>query len=401
MNIKAIKSKIISEAVLIFALAFSIYLIVSLIFKSDTIVSVDGYYHIAVSKFIKQYGFLKAFQWTQMSMWKLMYSDKDLLLHLIVLPLTYMTDKISLIDKWGVIILNVIYFTSFAYVLRKYVPPFAAAIMIVLCFLSPTYTNYLLLLRPAILALTLTILGLHFLNTKNKYGLLVVTFIFTLAHVSAFTIVFFAIACEYLRYQIKGEFCKDNIIYPVLGFLAGIIVHPNFPSNLLTIYINGFLTTFYAFEDQGLAFGSEMFSTSAKAMFMKNIVVFIYLGFMFWKMWIEKLKISFQSIFLVASAQVYLVLGLLSNRFWFMVIPLMTLAMASFLKDTAYNEENKAFHKTIRSYLLYTIIVLYIAFSLPISLDTVEQNIRNMESRNKSTEQIATWMKDNIPAGET
>jgi hypothetical protein len=398
---KITKPQIISFSIATAAVLFSVYIIVKLLSLTSTPISVDGYYHIAVTKFIKKYGFLKSFQWTQMSIWKFLYSDKDLLLHILILPVTWFTSKISLIDKWGIAIIDVIYLTAFVYILRKYVPAVMAALLLILCFISPTYTTYLLYLRPAVLALTFTILGLHFLIQKNKYGVFLVTFLYTLSHISAFTLVVFAVACEYLRKEFKNEVYKPNITYVILGFLFGLVVHPNFPANLITIYINGFLTPIYAFGDQGLAFGREMFSSEAKSVFFNNFIVLIFFGVMFWKAWIHKIKLSYTTIFFTIIAQFYLALALMSNRFWFMVVPLAALAMAAFLKDAFYSDKESLLGKKSGQAIVYFIMAVYLIAALPLNINKLKQKVKARQETNTANEQIAYWMKDNIPKGET
>lgn len=394
------KIKILLRTFLVLTAAYCVYYILSLITPSDTVISIDAYYHIAVTKFIKKYGFLKSFQWTQYSIWKVLYSDKDLLLHLIILPITYFTGKIALINKWGTAIINIIYFTVFACILRKYVHHILAGLLMLLCFTSPTYTTYLLYLRPAILALTFTILGIHFLTQKNKYAVFAVTFLFTLAHLSAFTLLGFAIISEVSRYILKKEFYGENIIYSFAGFLCGVLIHPNFPSNLITIYINGFLTPFYAFGEQGINFGKEMFSASAKSVLLNQIIVFIYFGVMFWKLWFDKVKISHAGFLFVVAAQFYFALGFTGNRFWFMAVPLATLAMAAFVKD-AFFEDNASPRYSQMNLTIYAIICFFLIGTLPIRADEMAKKVKRIEAGKKAAEQAAYWMKENIPRGET
>lgn len=393
------KKNILPDIVLAIVVIYCIYYVIGVLLASSTIISVDGYYHIAVSKFIKKYGFLKTFPWTQNSIWKVLYSDKDLLLHILVLPITYFTDKISLIDKWGVAVINALYFTVFAYVMRKYIPPILAAILILLCFYSPTYIRYLTYLRPAILALTFTMLGLHFISSKNNYGILVVTFLFTLAHISAFTIVIFALISEIIRYLREKEFYKQNIIYSCLGFLFGLAIHPNFPSNIVTIYINGFLTPFYAFEDQGLDFGSEMFSPNARAVFLNQLTVFIYFAVMFWKILIDKVKISHTGFLFILAAQFYFALSFTGNRFWFMAVALSTLALAVFIRD-AFFEGNPRPHHSSAAITAYIALSVFIIGVLPIRADEAIRKTKSTEASRIIIEQTALWMKENIPEGE-
>ncbi|MCX5782889.1 MAG: hypothetical protein NTW04_00345, partial [Elusimicrobia bacterium] len=88
----------------------------------------DGYYHLAVAGFIKKYGPLKNFTWTQMSVMRDFYSDKDFLFHVLIIPFISWTKDAVAGGKIAIIFFDTAFLAAMAYVLRKYLPGFLAGI---------------------------------------------------------------------------------------------------------------------------------------------------------------------------------------------------------------------------------------------------------------------------------
>ncbi|MBP7088781.1 MAG: hypothetical protein KBB01_05745, partial [Candidatus Omnitrophica bacterium] len=80
------RERIISGSILIL-LAFSFIIYFGAFqFTSPTFFGIDDYYHIAVANFIKNYGPKYEFRWAQLSTFKDLFSDKDFLFHILIIP---------------------------------------------------------------------------------------------------------------------------------------------------------------------------------------------------------------------------------------------------------------------------------------------------------------------------
>ena len=369
---------------------------------TPALLTVDAYYHAAVTGFIKDNGwFLRDFHWTQMSVMKNSYSDKDLLLHVLALPFAFLTSDPRWVAKAGAMVLGFSFLGAMACLFRRYLPPLLAIPALLSPFLSPLFTMYFSDFRPGTLAAIFTLLGVFFAADKKKWPLFTVGVFYSLAHLSSFTLIFFAVLAEAVRFARDREFCRQTILYAAAGVVAGLVIHPNFPANLLTIYINGFLTPVYALGGSNIGFAMELYSDSAKRALLGNLPVFVVFWGMLWAAWIYRPKVSFHTMVYAASANVYFVLALLSNRFWFPALPLAVLAAASFLKDLLDQLEAEPQRRVL---LTRVLLVSWFALALPLCL----HNANSMDSRIKyknnfslSYEKAAEWMRGNIPPGET
>ena len=363
-------------------------------FSTPVILDMDGYYHLAVAGFIKKYGFLHAFHWTQMSVMKLFYADKDLLFHVLIVPFTWFGGILA--AKCAAIFFGAVFLAALSYALWRLAGPGIAAALLALAFTSPIFTVYLLYLRPATLAGALTVLGLYFLINKKHYAVGIVTALYTLSHLSAFTMIFFALLCEALRRLVKKEFHQNNVSYAVAGMLVGLMIHPNFPANLFTIYLNGFLTPWRAIVGGNISFAQELYTMPAKDVFLDNFTVFAIFGAMLWVSLCKRLEISFATIFLTASAQVYFVLAMMSTRFWYPALPLALMALASYLRDLRQTDGAGRVYKTLFIAWLAVVVSL-----VPRGANHLRDSLQFKTGFTQTYEDAALWMRANIPAGET
>jgi len=369
---------------------------------TPALLTVDAYYHAAVTGFIKDNGwFLREFHWTQMSVMKNSYSDKDLLLHVLALPFTFFTSDPRWVAKCGSLLLGFSFVGVMAFLFRRYLSPLLAIPVLLSPFLSPLFTMYFSDFRPGTLAAIFTLLGIYFAAEKKKWPLFTIGVLYSLAHLSSFTLVFFAVLVEALRYVRDREFSRQVVSYAVVGVAVGLIIHPNFPANLLTIYINGFLTPVYALGGSNIGFAMELYSDSAKRALLGNLPVFMAFGGMLWAALCYRPKVSFHTVVYVACASIYFVLAMLSNRFWFPAIPLAMLAAASFMKDLLEQPEAD---ESRRLFLSRVMLAVWFVMALPLCW----HNAKSMDSRIKyknnfslSYEKAALWMSGNIPPGET
>jgi len=369
-------------------------------FLAPTLYGVDGYYHIGVTNFIKQFGFNYSFRWCQFSTFGYSFSDKDLLLHIFTLPFCWLSGDLIFAAKCAVILLDLLFLLTITLILKKYLPNFLIPPFLITIFLSPTFSVYFLYLRPATLASILTILGIYFLIKKQHFIVFFISSLYTLTHISFPMMAVFALICEFIRYEYKKEFFLKNVVFVILGIILGTLIHPNFPYNLLSFYLNGILVPFYSFSGKDIDFGRELYSITTKDAFLQNFMVFFTLGLIFWSALISRVKVSFATLVFLGCSSIYFALSFFSNRFWYLLNPLVVILAASFLRDWW---ETKKDIETIKRRIRFFLVVwagismgagFYCFDSL---LNTVNANI----SQNTHYENAAKWMKDNVPGGET
>jgi len=370
---------------------------------TPALLTVDGYYHAAVTQFIRDNGwFLDRFPWTQMSVMKEAYSDKDLLLHVLALPFTFVTSDPRWVAKFAAMLLGFSFLGTLLYLFRRFLSPLPTALALVSVFLSPLFVMYYSDFRPGTLASIFTLLGLYFAVERRKYPLFVVALLYSWAHLSAFTLVFFVVLCELIRFLRDREYDTRVVLYAIAGVVAGLVVHPNFPANLVTIYINGFLTPLYALGGSKIAFAMELYSVTSKTAFITNSVVFTAFWAMMWAAWIYRPRISLHTMVFGVAANLYYLLSLLSNRFWFPAVPLAIVTAAAFARDLSLRLDQTQPDK--KRNVARIAVVLWALMALPLTLACVKGLEARLKYKNEFSlkyERAAVWMSKNIPPGET
>ena len=90
--------------ILLVLISFSILLQ----FTSPNLYGVDGYYHVKVASLIKTNGLHYNFRWAKFSTFSNTFADKDLVLHLIILPFTYISN-IIIAGKWAAVFISFLF----------------------------------------------------------------------------------------------------------------------------------------------------------------------------------------------------------------------------------------------------------------------------------------------------
>lgn len=359
----------------------------------------DGYYHAAVARAIKESGPRHEFRWAQFSTFQNAFSDKDFLFHLLIVPFLFLSDNIVLAGKYAVLFYNALFLLAYIWVLRKYVPDFLVALLLLLLPLSATFSNYFLCLRSFTLANIFTVLGIYFLINKNWLKLFFLSILYPLAHISFYTVIIFALACEGIRYAMEKNFFRRNLYAALLGTILGCLIHPNNPNNWLSLHLNGFLVPLYTLTGVKLGFGSEFFPfTTSKALF-NNLALFISLNIILWGMFFTRIKFSFSTIVWWACFNAYLVLSFFSNRYWYVSTVLFFVFFAAYLKDWIGARDIKQLLPKV-SFFAGLYLALMLIFISPVAKETGEY-MRFYVRMNKHYENAARWMRKNIPAGET
>ncbi len=367
-------------------------------YASPVLYGVDSYYHIKLASLIKIHGFFRQFWWTKFSTFTNCFGDKDLTLHLISIPFTFL-DNFHHAAKWSTIFINILLLSAFIFVLRKYLPISLTAIFVFLPFLTPYFVFYYVKLRPATLVTIINILGVTFLIEKKWKIVALLSFIYPLSHISFPLMIFFAILCEIIRYLHHKEFFIRNISAVLLATSLGCIFHPHYPNNLLVFYFNAILVPILIFLHKKVYFGVELFPVNTKIILSMNFSTIMLFVITIWHKMICKLKLSFSTIFLFAITNVYILMSCISVRFLYPTNIFVIIFIASYLKDVLREGGFKISPKVFRVF-----VVLFVCFTIicgNITLVNFLDYALREATRNMHYELVGRWMKDNIPPDVT
>jgi hypothetical protein len=394
-----IKNFLLSNSAVICAAACLLFYFTYIQFISATFYDPDSYYHAAVTNFIKNSGFRYQFHWAQFSVFKDFFSDKDFLFHLLAVPCFYLTDNLVTAGKYATIFYNCLFIFVYAFILRRYLSDFLAALFLLLPALSSTFVAFFTQFRSVTLSNILTLLAIYFMTNKNLAGVFIISLLYPLAHISFFMLIPFVLICEIIRYAVNKEFSLRNLYTVLIGTLLGMFIHPNFPNNFLSFHLNGVLVPIYTITKVKMDFGGEFNSPLTNFAFINNFTVFFIFNFVLWVSLFAKKKWNFSTLVWLGCSNVYLALSFFSNRYWYPTNVLFYVFFAAYVRDITEGMEWK---RLFRRVSLFT--GLYLAANLvvfPMNLKNVDDYIYFFTVNNMQYEKAAEWMKRNIPAGET
>jgi hypothetical protein len=229
--------------------------------------------------------------------------------------------------------------------------------------------------------------------------LLVLSLLYPLTHISFFTLIVFAIVCEVLRYLYDKELFLKNIYAVAIGTAAGCVVHPNFPNNLFSTYLNGIVAPLSAMAGIDLGFAGEFRAYDTKLALIGNFAVFFTLFIIAWISFSARRRISLASAVWFAFTSIYLFLAFFSVRYWYQVNTLFFIFFASYVHDAVENEDWTKMLKGIN-----ISITLYLIITLVFLVPNVRRTAGFMEyfiGKNAHCERVGRWMARHIPPNQT
>ena len=185
----------------------------------------DTAYHAAVGRLIAQQGFLKSFPWTPMSWLADHYADKELLFHLLFVPvmgLGWITAAKVVGTLAGAAIL-----LSLLGILRAERVPFAAAWVVLPLLASSAFLYRFALVRPHLLSIALALVVLWAASRDRIRPLAIASFLYPWAYVAWYMPIVLVGFAEVAR-VLSGERPRWRpAAVAAAAIAAGLVLHPN------------------------------------------------------------------------------------------------------------------------------------------------------------------------------
>jgi hypothetical protein len=186
----------------------------------------DTAYHVAVGRLIRVHGILHAFPWTPFSWLADHYADKELLLHLLFVPLAnlnWITASKIAGTCLGAILLFVLYF-----ILRAEKIRLAGVWALLLLVASDVFVFRFSLVRPHLMSIPLALLLLWAAMRGRLVLLGVVSAIYPWAYVAFWQIpLLLLFSVEAARLLSGNGVCWKSVLVVLGGVLIGLVLHPN------------------------------------------------------------------------------------------------------------------------------------------------------------------------------
>lgn len=389
--------KILAIAVLLFGIA-SISIVQ---FWTPTLFGADGYLHIRMAEFIKDYGLKYDFHWARYSTFANNFADKDLLYHILLIPFVKFSGNIFFGAKLSAIFFGSVFLIIFFIILRRYsikplIPLFLLALLI-----SDRFFSLFCWPRQMILVIGLTILGIHFLIKEKYWPVFIITVIYCLAHVSGPYMFLYAVLTEFTRFLNSKKFNFKSVGVVSLAIVIAYLIHPNFPNNIMVFFLNSIMVPVYSVK-WGLELGAEFFPISTREYFLGYPFLVLSIILMLLMAVFLRPKATLRTQVFVFHSVVFLVFSFLSQRYIAHGYPLILLSFASYIQD--YSKESPGPEEIINlKPLFYPGLVFLCALMVVCGISTYK-GLRQTAMVNKyydsHFESVGEFFKQHVPKKE-
>jgi hypothetical protein len=195
----------------------------------------DSYYHTRFAQTIPQRGISKTFPWTQFSIWKDGFADREFLFHLYLLPFCHEKENLVRGGKLAALVLACAVFAVFFLIVFQnclvapYMWPF---FLLVSC---SVFQLRLLAVRPQFFGVLFAMLTVNsFINNRRK-SLFLCCLLWPLSHSS------FPLALVFGVIILLSGFDRKKgiklLVCSIAGTALGFVLNPYFPGNLSIVWI--------------------------------------------------------------------------------------------------------------------------------------------------------------------
>jgi hypothetical protein len=353
----------------------------------------DSLYHARYAQLFPERGLARDFPWTQESVWRDAFSDKEFLFHVLLVPFCRGDDPAggAKVAAW---LMGVGLLATLAWVLSA--NGIRAAWFWVL--LVPALGNHFLFrmqeVRPAILSVILLLAGAHFILNGRWRAVAIVGFVYSWTYTAPHLLVIFAAIDAAVAWIDERRFEWRGLAFAAGGVLAGLVIHPYFPNDLRLWWVMNVQIVARAWNlggDPVVRLGSEFGPVSLRSLVVSSTLVLACFAGTFLAAALRGGAFSRRTRRLVAFMLGGFLLYLLSGRFIEYFAPLALLTAASAADDVWTGAGTRR---------LVTANLASLA-AIGLTILSMSDTMRALKSYpGPDLRGAAAWMKSNIPAGE-
>ncbi|MEK7564810.1 MAG: hypothetical protein AAB501_01060 [Patescibacteria group bacterium] len=393
------------------------FLLVSIFFNfsSPNIPDPDSFYHITHAKIYRAEGlFITEFPWTQFSAIKQYSADLWYGFHILLIPFSFFSSTLGIKLAGVFLTFSVLY--SLFFVLKK-LNVIWPTLWAVLAFVSaPNIMNRLLMTRPHLLSLALTILLFYYLIQKEDQtantvrwrslshciAIIFTAFLISWIHISLIWTSFLIFGVIFLIKRIieKIWLWRDGLIL-LAGAIIGWLLRPNPIGAIKLAYIQVVELMIQKQQEATLLFGREIFPLAPQTLF-QNFSAFMILWFFAMVVLIILIKKHaniLEDVRMWSSGIVSIIFFVLtlttarrSHDIW---IPFGIIFIALVLSEVfKLNKKNNLYYATVLitvSASLFLIIFTPYRNNISLKESAIEPN---------KFKEASLWLKDNSQAGD-
>ncbi|MFC1610233.1 hypothetical protein ACFL6C_04740 [Myxococcota bacterium] len=335
-------------------------------FSSPHLPGTDGYYHIKLAWLIRTEGLPDSFPWAAFSLWNEHFFDKDFGFHLLLIPFTF--GDLIFGAKLAAACYGAAVFTSFYLVLRLQgirAPWFWTLLLVSAGGFFGWRVN---VPRPQILSVTLSLWAVFFVLRKSWKGTAAVGCLYALSYAAPLLVVLYALIDWVAGIVCEGDWRRKALIGAVIGVSVGWIVHPHFPNNFHTLWVQlvHVLGAAWGTVAPDLSLADELKPTDTRSFLLAHLTVCLTLGAASLAMTRLRGGVDRALLVLFAIANGFFIMTCLSRRFVEYWVPfslwLGALVLSRLLESMS--EDPPVFWRNIRTRRIVLAVVLLMTAGL-------------------------------------
>ena len=363
-------------------------------FSGPYLAGEDPYYHVAMASLYSKEGLISSFPWTQVSIQKEGVNDRHFLYHILMIPFLW---KNPIQGGKAYCVLNAtVCIAVFVFVLESFAVRHPWFWVLVLFSTGSFFWYRFSVVRPQVVAVTFGLLAFWTICKERSKLVFLVSLLAFLFYSSANLAPFIALTYALAVYLKEKRFCLKPALASVLGFVAGVFLHPHFPTIVRTWFIQNFSVLYHSLASTpGLNLGAELAPPAADTIIKAlPIPLFIILGTTFWAL-SANTALSKESLTAFLSTCAFLTLTCLSKRFIEYAAPFSVLLASLSYRDTQPSLA-KSFPKLLGPLSLAFVLVTGAASAK--ALWQTREVIANVGSPRLKT--ASHWLLSNAKKGE-
>ena len=368
-------------------------------FSKPNLVGADAYYHVRVAQIIAEEGIPDEFPYTQASVFKEHYADKQFLFHVLLIP--FLGEDLILGPKILTVLLTALLFALMAWVLLRNGVPLPWLWTFLMLASGVMFLFRMSLTRPHLLAVPLSVLAAHLMLRRHVLGTFLVSMLFPLCYTAAHLLpgmaLVYAAACV-LR---KEPFPWRLILAAFAGVLLGLLLHPH-RFNIFSLWylqnVQVLLNVWRIPDEVGM--GNEFFSVPGRIILIDAFIPLLGAFAVAFFFLLRGTRASLRTVFLFLLSTAFFVLFLNIGRFVEYWVPFTILLLASGARDLTEGTNWREWlrrHRIGGPALCGLLTLLLLAQT---ARSVVESQLEVETDRSLYYRYEATWISKHVPAGE-
>jgi len=368
-------------------------------FSKTGLLAADAHYHVRVAKEISDAGMLEDFPWTQASVFKDNYADKQFLFHAILIP--FLTDDLVFGPKLLTVVLSALLLALLAWMALRHGFPLPWLWVVLVLASGAMFLFRMNLTRPHLLAVPLSVLAAHLMIRRHVLGTFLVSMVFPLCYTAAHLIFCIALLYAASCCMKKEPFPWRLLLAVVAGSFAGLLLHPHRINIFHLWYLQNIQVMLNVWQIQDeVRMGAEFHSVPGRLILWDAIAVLAgWFGVILF-FFLRGRKVSLRTLFFFLLSCGFLVMFLNIYRFVEYWVPFSVLFVASATRDLTEDFDARAWSSShrIAGPVVFGLLFVLLAAQTTRSVLGAQSGVHQYHSPRYQSE--ARWIARHLPEGE-